>query len=171
MKEITFGNYNGTQLTWLVLAEENDKCLLITKDCITEKAYNDNNGAVTWETCTLRTWLNDEFLNSTFSSVEQARIQTTTVSADKNTEYSTNPGNATNDKVFLLSKTEANEYFSSNSARIAKYNGNSCWWWLRSPGGYQLLAAIADDDGDVVDYGLYVHYGFIGVRPALWVNL
>ena len=44
-------------------------------------------------------------------------IPTVTASADKNPDYSTNLGKATQNQVFLFSITEVNKYFSSDSAR------------------------------------------------------
>ena len=110
-------------------------------------------------------------------------IPTVTVSADKNPDYSTNPGNATQDQVFLLSITEVNKYFSSDSARQCKptdyavANGawesdsGNCWWWLRSPGNYQNYAAYVYGAGDVNEYGSNVIDDGIAVRPALWIDL
>ena len=62
--------------------------------------------SVTWETCSLRKWLNDEFVNEAFSKKEQKYIPTVTVPAHKNPKYDTDPGKATKDKVFLLSAVE-----------------------------------------------------------------
>ena len=110
-------------------------------------------------------------------------IPTVTVSADKNPRYSKNPGNATQDQVFLLSITEANKYFSSDSARqceptdFAVANGawesdsGNCCLWLRSPGCYQRRAANVLDDGCVNEYGYYVIEVMMAVRPALWIDL
>ena len=110
-------------------------------------------------------------------------IPTVTVSADKNPDYSTNPGNATQDQVFLLSITEVNKYFSSYSARQCKptdyavANGawesdsGNCLWWLRSPGGPQVNAAYVYNDGDVRESGRNVDLDDSAVRPALWIDL
>lgn len=109
-------------------------------------------------------------------------IPTVTVSADKNPEYNTNPGNATQDQVFLLSITEANEYFSSDSAGSCKptdyavANGalegdRGNWWWLRSPGYFWGHAAGVDSVGGVYEYGNNVIHGIGAVRPALWIDL
>lgn len=114
---------------------------------------------------------------------EYIEHRTVTVSADKNPDYSTNPGNATQDQVFLLSITEVNKYFSSNSARQCKptdyavANGawendsGNCWWWLRSPGYDQDGAADVRAHGDVGEYGNYVDRVNTAVRPALWIDL
>ena len=188
---IIFGAYqqdnntaNGKEnIEWLVLEVKDGKALVISKYALDCKQYNTNNTDVTWEDCTLRKWLNNDFINEAFSAEEKARIPTVTVSADKNPEFSTNPGNATQDQVFLLSMTEANKYFSSDSARqcratdyvVAKDawvddNGN-CWWLLRTPGQFQNRFANVNCDGDVREFGDRVINSRNAVRPALWINL
>ncbi|MBO5223258.1 MAG: TIR domain-containing protein [Clostridia bacterium] len=185
-----FGSYyqsNDTTkepIEWLVLAREGSKALLISKYVLDCKPYNTSRTNVTWETCSIRKWLNNDFINTAFTATEKAKIPIVTVSADKNPNYSTNPGNTTQDKVFLLSITEAYKYFSNNIARqckptaYAKKNGayvnkdnGSCWWWLRSPGSTQYDAASVRYDGGVVSGGLSVDCDYSVVRPALWVNL
>lgn len=188
---IIFGAYeqdnntsNGKEdIEWLVLEVKDGKALVISKYALDCKQYNTNKTSVTWETCTLRRWLNNDFINAAFSADEKAMISTVTVSADENPRYSTNPGNATQDQVFLLSITEANKYFSSNSARqceptdFAFANGAKgiysgyCWWWLRSPGNDQLDAAFVNIGGDVFELGINVDYDDLAVRPAMWISI
>ncbi len=187
----TFGSYeqdndiaNGAEdIEWLVLDRQEDKILIISKYGLDAKPYNKEKIDITWENCTLRSWLNDDFYNTAFSSDEKKAVAETSVSADKNPKYDTNPGNSTTDNVFLLSITEANKYFSSDSARqceptdYAVANGaytsdsGTCWWWLRSPGCVQDYAACVNDHGTVRVYGYYVYYDCGCVRPALWINL
>lgn len=186
---VFFGKYeqdnntsNGKEdIEWLVLEVKDGKVLLISKYALDCKPYNTGYTDITWETCTLRKWLNNDFINAAFSADEKAMIPTVTVSADKNPEYGTNPGNATQDRVFLLSITEANKYFNSNGARqceptdYAVANGarkvdSGNYWWLRSPGYYQDAAAFIYYDGDVCEVGERDDYDY-AVRPALWVNL
>ncbi len=188
---VMFGAYeqdnntsNGAEnIEWLVLEKSDDKILVISRYALDCKPYNTEYTSVTWESCSLRKWLNNDFINAAFSD-EKKLIPTVTVSADKNPGYSTNPGNATQDQVFLLSITEANKYFSSDSARqceptdyavangayINSDNGN-CWWWLRSPGDDQSDAADVGGDGGVLEHGYYVFHSDAAVRPALWINL
>ena len=202
---IYFGSYeqdnnaaNGKEdIEWLVLDKQDDKILVISKYGLDAKPYNKGEKDITWEKCTLRSWLNKDFYNSAFSAYEKQSVFQTTVSADKNPEYSTDPGNSTTDNVFLLSINEANKYFSSDSARQcaptdyaiaqgAYANSNykidgkaACWWWLRSPGGFQSLAASVLSSGSVYyeggvfydsDYNI-VSFDRACVRPALWINL
>lgn len=193
-----FGSYeqdnnksNGQEdIEWLVLAKEGTKILVISKEALDCKPYNTSYTNVTWETCTLRKWLNNDFINAAFSADERTMIPTVTVSADKNPDFSTNPGNATQDQVFLLSITEVNKYFSFDSARQCKPTdyavangawGSGNWWWLRSPGYDQRNAAsvyyggdVSEggyDVGDVNEYGRSVDDDIIAVRPALWIDL
>lgn len=175
---------NGKEdVEWLVLEVKDGKALVVSKYALDCKQYNASNTAVTWETCTLRKWLNNDFINAAFSSYEKAMIPTVTVSADKNPDYSTYPGNATQDQVFLLSITEANKYFNSNGARQCKPTdyavANDTWesdrsyrrWWLRSPGRYQDSAATVSYDGDVDVRSGSVDCDDLAVRPALWIDL
>lgn len=134
----TFGSYeqdnntsNGKEnVEWLVLAKEGDRMLIISKYALDCQQYNTSYTGVTWETCSLRKWLNSTFLNAAFSEDEKAMIPSVTVSADKKPSYRTTPGNdPTNpssgtssgndmtDQVFLLSIQEVNKYFSSSEAR------------------------------------------------------
>ena len=183
---------NGKEdIEWQVLAKEDNKILVISKYALDCQQYNTSYTDVTWESCSLRKWMNGTFSNNAFSAEGQAQIQNTTVSADKNPQYSTNPGNATTDKVFLLSINEAEKYLTNDEARkcasttYAKvqegaYTSASdktasgeatCWWWLRSPGHDQQCAAHVFSDGSVAYYGHTVQDGSVCVRPALWINL
>lgn len=188
-----FGSYeqdnnesNGQEdIEWLVLEKEGTKILVISKEALEYLPYNNTSYTdVTWETCTLRKWLNNDFINAAFSADERTMIPTVTVSADENFYYGTDPGSATQDQVFLLSITEANNYFSSDSARQCKPteyadpNGadvnsddSNCWWLLRSPGYDQTHVAGVDSDGSVDEVGNGVYGTRTAVRPALWIDL
>ena len=114
---------------------------------------------------------------------EQERLQTVTATADKNPSYSTDPGKATQDRVYLLSIPEAEKYFSTDKARIctptayAKARGagtsssGTCRWWLRSPGYYSDRAASVYSGGSIHylgDHGLNSNFA---VRPVVVVGL
>lgn len=101
--------------------------------------YHTDNESVTWETSTMRSWLNgydashntggdsgidytsDNFIGTAFSAKEQAAIADTEVFNDDNPTYGTEGGNNTTDQIFLLSIAEAqnSSYFADNSSRIA----------------------------------------------------
>ena len=99
---ITFGTYeqdndltNGAEpIEWRVLATDSDYSLIISKYGLDAKAYDTDDSLVTWETCTLRSWLNGydassnadgedytsySFISTAFNATEQAAIRITTV--------------------------------------------------------------------------------------------
>jgi tetratricopeptide (TPR) repeat protein len=188
---VFFGTYeqdnnasNGKEdIEWLVLAREGTRALVISRYALDCQQYNSTDTDVTWETCSLRKWLNGTFISNAFSADEKAMIQSTIVTADKNPEYSTTPGNNTTDKVFLLSITEVNKYFSSDNARQCqgtaycyaqgayKASNGNCWWWLRSPGSKSRSAAVVRTDVSLFYYGDIVYGNRTAVRPALWIDI
>ena len=174
---------NGAEaIEWVALAKEGDKTLLVSRYALDCQPYNTSRTSVTWEDCTLRSWLNGSFLSTAFTEDEQALIDDTHVTNEDNGEYDTPGGNPTVDKVFLLSIDEVEKCFSSDDDRActatahAKDQGvwtgsnDGCGWWLRSPGSDSGNAAPVNSDGDVYAHGCYVDSGFTAVRPALWVN-
>ncbi len=195
---VYFGKYeqdndasNGAEdIEWIVLTKKEDSYLVISKYALDCKPYNETYESVTWQTSSLRNWLNNDFLNKAFTEEESNQIPTVQVAADENPHHGTNPGVATSDKIFLLSINEAEQFFATDNARrcaptaYAKAQGAytsdyqtslsgeaTCWWWLRSPGGYQDDAAIVCDDGGVGYNGNYVRGDYVSVRPAMWISL
>ncbi|MBE5766875.1 MAG: hypothetical protein E7335_06905 [Clostridiales bacterium] len=167
----TFGSYeqdnnpeNGPEpIEWRILDAKDGKALVISTHALELMQYHEPSEVdrkTTWEKWDLRTWLNGEFMEAAFTEEEKARIPVTTVKAHMAHDCYTDPGNDTQDQIFLLSVLEARQYFSSNGARkclptaaaTANYalrNGEEwipqklwygenidgeCFWWLRSPG-------------------------------------
>lgn len=184
---VRFGTYeqdndtsNGAEeIEWQVLDIQGDKALIISKYALDSRPYHEETVPVTWETSTLRAWLNDDFLNTAFTASEQKSIRATTLSNPDHASFGTEGGNDTVDKVFLLSTDEANQYFASDAERIVyvtayafargcytcdqstltsywSVNGDeycstaSCWWWLRSPGFHTVYANSVHDNGQVI---------------------
>jgi hypothetical protein len=110
----------GTGYEWLVLDVKADQMLIITKDIIELKAYNEMEEDVTWETCSLRRWLNDELYNEAFYEV-RAYISPTRLTTEDNPNYDTVGGNDTEDYIFCLSLSEAEKYFASDKERVASF--------------------------------------------------
>lgn len=123
---VIFGTYpqtaegdDETPIEWIVLDVQENEALLISKYALDCKPYhNEKYKAVTWETCTLREWLNDEFFNKAFSEENRQSVINSKVTTDKNPSYGTKPGKDTEDNVFLLSIAEANRYFRRDKTRI-----------------------------------------------------
>ena len=193
---LQFGQYpqgaNGEvqPLIWRVLTVESGRALLITEDLIDAVPYNEKYKDVTWETCTLRKWMNDEFLIKAFGSKEPSRVLQTLNQNPENPGFGTKGGNVTRDRVFALSIEEATRYFSNDNDRMAaptayaikrgayasndyslKNGRKTGWWWLRSPGSLSSYAAIVISGGNISQNGSYVNLDIVAVRPAFWLNL
>lgn len=176
-----FGNFkiydskDKEELEWKVLAIEDNRVLLLCDDPISLMPYNEINSNVTWQTSSIRKWLNNDFYNSAFSNKEKAIIETTNIINNDNEEYKTEGGENTNDKVFLLSVDDIQKY---DSYYGCTYDGEFCSWWLRSPGSKSNRAAIyyisngpySVGNGKVDHNGLTVDRNE-GVRPAIWINI
>ena len=161
-----------------MLAKEGTKIFVVSNYALDCKRYNSVYTDVTWETCSIRKWLNDTFLNTAFSKEEQSKIQSVVVSVEKNPLYNTESGMETQDKVYLMSISEYNQYNLSKCQSTAFANaqgchidGNSCQWWLRSPGSNSSHAAIVNTDGSVSLGGYYVSNKVTAVRPVMWIDL
>ena len=203
---VTFGTYpqtkegtDQTPIEWIVLDYDaaDNKALLLSKKGLDVKKYNTSAVDITWEKCTLRAWLNDVFLKKAFSAEEQSAILTTAVDNSKSQGYSgwnTDGGNNTQDRVFLLSYTEANSYLNvtygdseninsrvaptayaiakgayASAADKTEDSKAAGGWWLRSPGSHQGSAAIVFTFGSL-NYKLVSHRSNV-VRPAFWLDL
>jgi tetratricopeptide (TPR) repeat protein len=130
---IILGTWRGEPLRWQVLAQEGDRALIITKDCVAVMLYQnaawgdlDAIEGTTWENSSLRAWLNGSFYEEAFTGAEQERIQTTNVVNNDNSgtepsgeTFITDGGADTSDQLFLLSIEEANQHFANNTARVA----------------------------------------------------
>lgn len=173
-----FGSYpqgaNGEvkPITWRVLKRESDSLLVISELCLDAEPYNYGKMAVSWSKCTLRRWLNDEFLHKAFSSSEQALIRTS--------KLENNAGPATEDLVFLLSEDEAKSLIvntDGSKAMPTAYAIESgadtydsyAWWWLRSRGSSDDSAARVGSYGNINSY--YVNSASGSVRPAFRIAI
>jgi len=168
----TMGSWNDKPLEWLVLEVLPDRALLITKDCLLQAPYSKEHVNTTWEECSLRKEVLPQLLEQIFDEdIERNRVLLTKNQNPDNPFYNTPGGADTDDMLFMLSIDEAMQYFPDNEARVAYINGETVWWWLRSPGSSGLSAAFVYYDGRVGADGSHVSSSAGGVRPAFWLNL
>ena len=175
---VTFGHYeqdgNGAKpIEWEVLELSGNRALLISRYVLDVQPYNTPRLMdVTWETCTLRGWLNNEFLNAAFDANEQAMIPTVTLSNPDNAYRGTIGGNDTNDKIFLLSVDEIRKYYSFNSWYEEEQYGY-CQKLITDATQYAIDKGVYTDaipEEDYIDYNLEEGYtsDVIGKRGAIW---
>jgi hypothetical protein len=110
---IKFGSYEQNYpvdgkdpIEWVVLDKGTNEIFIMSKYALDNLPYNVDRTEVTWETCTLRKWLNECFYDAAFNNTEKTMILNKTVlnSNIVNRSYpETESGSDTKDKVFLLS--------------------------------------------------------------------
>ena len=117
------GNYFKIEpITWRVLSVNGDEALLLSdKNLDGGIKYNETYKDVTWESSTIRSWLNgygsdqnqdrvdynsDNFLDMAFTADEQKGIVEKTIKNEDNPSYKTIGGEETKDKVFFPSIEE-----------------------------------------------------------------
>jgi len=201
---IRFGTYeqdndfeNGNEnIEWIVLKKNAKRMLVVSRYILDCLPYNIDTEGSTWETCTLRKWLNKKFYNAAFNKTEKALIKKVKIRNDDNERYNTDGGNKTRDRVFLLSNSEVRKYLDDINVYsnypdetyvrcIATDYARSCGlpsflygcsdWWTRTPGECSRDASYVDSRGiiELAGYGQH-YYGyddFFGVRPAMYISL
>lgn len=199
---VTFGNYpqdkDGTvrPIEWIVLDIVNDQALLISLKGLDCQPYNQKEARSSWKKCSLRTWLNDQFLNTAFTADEQSRIIETKL-VTPNNDFSKNvfKREETTDRVYLLTVLEAAEYLDDYYERICfsteyaltktgeqkelklrepeRYPDlqGACSWWLRIPGDDKTATGVTRT-GTVDNNGIEtVSNTNLAVRPVINVDV
>ena len=117
----TYHYFKYEPIKWRVLNRNGNDALLLADIALDDQEYNINYEDVTWETSSMRSWLNGygasmnkskidyskkNFINSAFTSMQRNAIEITSAVNNDNIDYGTAGGNNTSDKVFLLSESE-----------------------------------------------------------------
>lgn len=163
---INFGNYE-----WKVLDIEGGKALIITKEIIMQMPYHLKHEPVSWDTSSLRAYLNKDFYD-TFSIDEKRKIIPTLNNNNGNRWYFLKEENKTLDNVFILSLEEmVGPYFNdsrhlldnkgknqrywferkdiNNELRKSTYLGHNRWYWVRTNGRLNISAVYIHRDGNI----------------------
>ena len=182
-------------IRWRVLSVNGNDAFLMADQILDGRRYHDWDVETTWENCSLRVWLNNEFLNDAFTGEEQDAIMITDIVNEDNPENRAEGGNNTFDKVYIPSFREAvnvaygfDENYGSRSLsrcvactdytkshysfpmRIDNPQGIGDWW-LRTPAYKNKTAIDVCIYGNMVDLdGCFVEW-YCGVRPVMHLNL
>lgn len=148
-------------VSWIILEKKEDAALLIKSNNFSDITYHNTLEDVTWESSSIRQWLNTDFIAKTFSDEEKRNIVLTDVVMEDNEMYNVDGGNDTQDYVFLLSSSEAEQYAGILGAKHVTS-------WLRSPGSNTQTASFLAEDNIVMEYGYLVNSAGFTVRPAMW---
>lgn len=192
--EQDYDESNGNEdVEWIVLSNEDNKVLLLSKYILDGDDF-DSSYSANWKDCSLRSWMNNEFLSEVFSAKEQSLISLYRHDYKEVEDY-----------VFLLSCEEAQQYLPNEKDRqafltehakhSATYNKelNTGAWWLRTRGSDSGYAAYISVDGYISEKGAEITGGtlyreeekvngslslsgewrgtFLGIRPAVWISI
>jgi len=181
---IAFGSYeqdndltNGSEpIHWQVLDVCGDgSILVISRYALGNVNYNSVWTYATWQDCTLRSWMNDEFFNTAFTPEEQSCIKSVVLENPDNSKYGTYGGGDTEDKLFCLSLDEVYQYLGGvndrKTIRTDYADGDDFWsWWLRTPGSSALNAVVVGYDGNIIHEGYAVNHENAFLRPAFYYD-
>ena len=182
-------------IRWRVLSVNGNDAFLMADQILDGRRYHDWDVETTWENCSLRVWLNNEFLNDAFTGEEQDAIMITDIVNEDNPENRAEGGNNTFDKVYIPSFREAvnvaygfdENYGSRSLSRNVAYTDYTIshhtfpmdigspqaigGWWLRTPGYKNETAIDVGCYGSMVDLGGRPVDWYYGVRPVMHLNL
>ena len=180
--------FNGPEaLEWVVLKQVDGKTLVTTKYNIDSRHASEEKGAVTWENCTLRTWMNDEFYNSAFSDEEKAAILEETIdNSDDNFWTNADSGEGTTDRVFAISYAEYIDileetlcdfrFFAAKPTKYCHAAGadtgafETSIYWMRTSGKDERNFMVMDREGFARFIGWDAGHGHVCVRPCMWLD-
>lgn len=109
---VNFGTWNKAPLKWRVLNKTGAELLLMTDGSVGSypyrhvDTYSTEVSENTWEKSTLRSWLNNEFIQNAFTADEQAVLKSNTVLNGNTASDNFDSGPDTYDKVYILSSKE-----------------------------------------------------------------
>ena len=105
---------NGPEpIEWEVLQSSENGSFLISRYVLDAQPFNREHIPVKWADCSLRSWLNDDFLNNAFTAAEQKFIRITDLA---NPVLAGDPArNITQDKIFLLNADEIMDLYAFQS--------------------------------------------------------
>lgn len=186
---VTLGKYeqdnneaNGAEdIEWLIVDSQKGKMLVVSKYILDSKKYNEGKGDTTWESCSLREWLNINFMDIAFNDAEKGYIGELLVRAENNKTDNVSGGNNTLDYVFILSKGQIEQYFPTAEERkcapteyalsqgASTGNNKSAGWWTRTPGISQSESYHIDQNGEPAS--IETDASTNGIRPAMWIYI
>ena len=152
------GYTQGDAIQWQVLDAENDNTgsdgmFLLSKYLLKDIQFEAAGQTNIWQNSDAQEWCKN-FVKSSFATGEQTGIKALTKTDNVESLYGVGWGESQldQDQVFFLSAREASDYLSSydgaDELKATYKNGDSWFWWLRSPAFDK-----SDDVGLVIDGG------------------
>ena len=162
---VEFGTYpqdrNKTKapICWRILRRKGKEALLISEKGLAAKPYHTKREHVTWEDCSLRKWLQTEFLEEAFTEEERSLI----VPTRNWTHYEGKAGILTEDTVFILSLEEAVLLMPEPEDAQMELTGFA----VLSGAEYEEQEVYGDEDWEdeeLLPFSASIYYGFWWLR-------
>ena len=175
-------------IEWIVLDRQGDDALLVSRLALDACRLQNRYEPTSWETCTLRAWLNGVLLDRMFGAEEQAALLPCGIAPTEGTDPAY--ADTAEDLVFLLSADEAERCFDSDEARACRPTavtnahgadtiyqypefGITVDWWTRSlEPDWKMAGATSVWGNGHVDTEWGTNVAVVnGIRPAVRVDL
>ena len=196
------------KIEWDILFESEGEKLIIANLILDSQYYypsssnhvfehNGGEGYVNnYELSYVRKFLNDDFYNTAFNKIQKELIQVTELNNSDNAGVFA--CNNTNDKIFLLSYSEAFEFYENDESRkahgtdyaiaqglIVHYKEGNSPWILRTPidtndgvestiYGVSYIHGVCEDGSVTYTNGnnrILINRNHNGLRPVCWVKV
>lgn len=185
-----YSYYVMNDITWRVVSEDKDKCVLMSEHAIDAVQFNDEYSDIDWNNSSLRNWLNKTFYDIAFNDEQKKNMLSMTTSSSRNPDYGLVSGGGVSDMVSIFSAEECSEgangfagdrkaadkdrlckptEFASDRGVYTDTNGY-CKWWLRTCGVNMALEMFTNTTGVFACDGYYVIGTDIGVRPVITIS-
>ena len=185
---VIFGAYeqdndlsNGKEaIEWLVLGKDDTEISVLSKYALECMPYHTSNKKIIWKTCSLRQWLNYDFMDAAFSDEEKSRVK-----LEWHKLPDSEQGEITQDYVFLPTPYFVRKYADNKTVTQCKptayaaANGgirreDYCVWWLFDDPFYfrpskNSFARVVDAEGTTGYYFPILEKK--GVRPYMNISI
>lgn len=184
---------------WRVISNNKGQVMLLSEYGIEAQEYDHGFDEITWEKCTLRKWLNNDFVSAAFTADEKKLITLSSVVNAKNPRSGVKCGSDTKDYIYLLSYDESlnrqygfkadyseedvnrrcvptdfamamGAYANNYEGSLSKDGHPTSDWWLRTQGSEGDLVSHVYSGGYVDIFDVYANDVMV-VRPVMNVNL
>lgn len=178
------------KIIWLVMKQSNTEVVLLADSVIDSAPYNEKYESTGWNIASLRTYMNDDFLNLAFDEDEQNQLVPMDIVPVRNPDYGVVTGDYLNELVTIPSiddlvdgvysikegRKEESSLRSSTATDYAVAKGThldtskKCKWWTRTCGVKDNMGSFVGPNGIISCDGYYVNGTDIGVKPMITVK-
>lgn len=161
---------DGRKYTLTAVQKQEEGMLCVFDECVDKKALIDE-GDYAWKDCDLRKWLNNDFY-SLLPKKFTDRLVLMPVEDDIHGDWLTL---LTSEQLFGVDANGDDaegqiEYFKSEKNRVAEFEGETYWYWTKTPyASHSYYARYVDTDGSL--YLTNACNGYYGVRPACLIRM